>query len=207
MAYGSKGDIPVYYSEDDFLKKALTEKLENTYYKDNKQQTPLTADDFELRAGNPDAAVSGPTGVATGSEIGYESALKIALQKDVIVYDADGNQQEETALIEKLTQGLSEYTVYVNGYCYYSVPIRHFADSEVPLTNSTDINKNSQLGRYGIVRNHVYNVNINSIKALGKPVIDNTPEVPDKPDDKFEFLMDASINVLSWAVRNQNVDL
>ncbi len=207
VAYGSKGDIPVYYSEDDFLKKALTEKLENTYYKDNKQKTPLTADDFELRAGNPDATVSGPTGVATGSEIGYESALKIALQKDVIVYDADGNQQEETALIEKLTQGLSEYTVYVNGYCYYSIPIRHFTDLEVPLTNSTEINKNTQLGRYGIVRNHVYNVNINSIKALGKPVIDNTPEVPEKPDDKFEFLMDASINVLSWAVRNQNVDL
>lgn len=207
VAYGSKGDIPVYYSEDDFLKKALTDKLENTYYKDGEQTTPLTADDFELRAGNPDATVSGPTGVATGSEIGYESALKIALQKDVIVYDADGNQQEETALIEKLTQGLSEYTVYVNGYCYYSIPIRHFADSEVSLTNSTDINKNSQLGRYGIVRNHVYNVNINSIKALGKPVTDNTPEVPDKPDDKFEFLMDASINVLSWAVRNQNVDL
>ena len=73
--------------------------------------------------------------------------------------------------------------------------------------NSTDINKNSQLGRYGIVRNHVYNVNINSIKALGKPVTDNTSEVPEEPDDKFEFLMDASINVLSWAVRNQNVDL
>lgn len=207
VAYGSKGDIPVYYSEDDFLKKALTEKLENTYYKDDDQQTPLTADDFELRAGNPDETVSGPTGVATGSEIGYGSALKIALQKDVIVYDADGTRQEETALIEKLTQGLSEYTVYVNGYCYYSIPIRHFTDSEVSLTNSTDINKNSQLGRYGIVRNHVYNVNINSIKALGKPVTDNTPEVPDKPDDKFEFLMDASINVLSWAVRNQNVDL
>lgn len=207
MAYGSKGDIPVYYSEDDFLKKALTDKLENTYYKDDEQTTPLTADDFELRAGDSDAAVSGPTGVATGSEIGYESALKIALQKDVIVYDANGNKQQETELIGKLTKDLSEYTVYVNGYCYYSVPIRHFADSEVSLTNSTDINKNSQLGRYGIVRNHVYNVNINSIKALGKPVTDNTSEVPEEPDDKFEFLMDASINVLSWAVRNQNVDL
>ncbi len=207
VAYGLKGSSPVYYSEDDFLKKALTDKLENTYYKDGEQTTPLTADDFELRAGDSDAAVSGPTGVATGSEIGYESALKIALQKDVIVYDANGNKQQETELIGKLTKDLSEYTVYVNGYCYYSVPIRHFADSEVPLTNSTDINKNSQLGRYGIVRNHVYNVNINSIKALGKPVTDNTPEVPDKPDDKFEFLMDASINVLSWAVRNQNVDL
>lgn len=207
VAYGLKGSSPVYYSEDDFLKKALTDKLENTYYKDGEQTTPLTADDFELRAGDSDAAVSGPTGVATGSEIGYESALKIALQKDVIVYDANGNKQQETELIGKLTKDLSEYTVYVNGYCYYSVPIRHFADSEVPLTNSTDINKNSQLGRYGIVRNHVYNVNINSIKALGKPITDNTPEVPDKPDDKFEFLMDASINVLSWAVRNQNVDL
>ena len=207
VAYGSKGDIPVYYSEDDFLKKALTDKLENTYYKDDEQTTPLTADDFELRAGDSDAAVSGPTGVATGSEIGYESALKIALQKDVIVYDANGNKQQETELIGKLTKDLSEYTVYVNGYCYYSVPIRHFADSEVSLTNSTDINKNSQLGRYGIVRNHVYNVNINSIKALGKPVTDNTSEVPEEPDDKFEFLMDASINVLSWAVRNQNVDL
>lgn len=211
VAYGSKGDIPVYYSEDDFLKKALADKLKDTYYTTTDEpKEPLEASDFELKAVSSEETVLGPaaSGTSATEAIGYKSALKIALKDEVtIVYDADGNVKEKDELITELTTGLSEYTVYVDGYCYYSIPIRHFTDSEVSLTNSTEINKNSQLGRYGIVRNHVYNVNINSIKALGKPVTDNTPEVPDKPDDKFEFLMDASINVLSWAVRNQNVDL
>lgn len=211
VAYGSKGDIPVYYSEDDFLQKALADKLKDTYYTTTAEpKEPLEASDFELKAVSSEETVSRPatSGTPATETIGYKSALKIALKDEVkTVYDANGKEKEKDALITELTKDLSEYTVYVNGYCYYSIPIRHFTDSEVSLTNSTDINKNSQLGRYGIVRNHVYNVNINSIKALGKPVTDNTPEVPDKPDDKFEFLMDASINVLSWAVRNQNVDL
>ena len=208
VAYGLKGSSPVYYSEDNFLKLVLTEKLKDAYYKDNNKQTALTSDDFELKAKASAETVFGPTGAAAGGEIGYTLKPEIALKDEVkTVYDANGKEKEKDALITELTKDLSEYTVYVNGYCYYSIPIRHFTDLEVPLTNSTEINKNTQLGRYGIVRNHVYNVNINSIKALGKPVTDNTPEVPDKPDDKFEFLMDASINVLSWAVRNQNVDL
>lgn len=211
VAYGSKGDIPVYYSEDDFLKKALADKLKDTYYTTTDEpKEPLEASDFELKAVSSEETVLGPaaSGTPATETIGYKSALKIALRDEVkTVYDAGGNVKDKEKLITELTKDLSEYTVYVNGYCYYSVPIRHFADSEVPLMNSTDINKNSQLGRYGIVRNHVYNVNINSIKALGKPVTDNTSEVPEEPDDKFEFLMDASINVLSWAVRNQNVDL
>ena len=216
VAYGSKGDIPVYYSENDFLQKALADKLKETNYTvatattTTEPREPLKVSDFELKAENSEETVLGPaaSGTPATETIGYKSALKIALKDEVtIVYDAEGNVKEKGELITKLTQGLSEYTVYVDGYCYYSIPIRHFTDLEVPLTNSTEINKNTQLGRYGIVRNHVYNVNINSIKALGKPVTDNTPEVPDKPDDKFEFLMDASINVLSWAVRNQNVDL
>lgn len=211
VAYGSKGDIPVYYSEDDFLKKALADKLKDTYYTTTAApKEPLKVSDFELKAESSEETVLGPaaSGTPATEAIGYKSALKIALKDEVtMVYDADGNVKEKDELITELTTGLSEYTVYVDGYCYYSVPIRHFTDSEVSLENSTEINKNSQLGRYGIVRNHVYNVNINSIKALGKPVTDNTPEVPEKPDDKFEFLMDASIYVLSWAVRNQNVDL
>jgi len=213
VAYGSKGDIPVYYSENDFLQKALADKLKDTNYTvattTDERRKPKVSD-FELKAEGSEETVLGPaaSGTPATEAIGYKSALKIALKDEVtIVYDAEGNVKEKGELITKLTQGLSEYTVYVDGYCYYSIPIRHFTDLEVPLTNSTEINKNTQLGRYGIVRNHVYNVNINSIKALGKPVTDNTPEVPDKPDDKFEFLMDASINVLSWAVRNQNVDL
>lgn len=215
VAYGSKGDIPVYYSENDFLQKALADKLKDTNYTvatattTTEPREPLKVSDFELKAENSEETVLGPaaSGTPATGTIGYKSELKIALKDGLTVYKADGNVKDKEKLITELTKDLSEYTVYVNGYCYYSVPIRHFAESEVPLMNSTDINKNSQLGRYGIVRNHVYNVNINSIKALGKPVTDNTPEVPEEPDDKFEFLMDASINVLSWAVRNQNVDL
>lgn len=96
--------------------------------------------------------------------------------------------------------------IYYEGYCYYEIPIRHFTDQEVPL-DEDHINDLDQLGRYGIVRNHYYQLTINSIKNPGKPIEDDEITPDDDPDDLIEYYMDVTINVLSWAVRTQGVDL
>ena len=68
-----------------------------------------------------------------------------------------------------------------------------------------DSNKSDEyLGRYGVLRNNWYEINVQSIKSLGDP---NVTEVTPEPVDKKESYISVDINVLSWAKRSQNVDL
>lgn len=62
------------------------------------------------------------------------------------------------------------------------------------------------VGAFGVVRNHVYNITINSIASLGIGVFDPTVDII--PDDTVkEYYLGAKINILSWKVVNQGVDL
>ena len=60
-----------------------------------------------------------------------------------------------------------------------------------------------------MVRNHVYALDVTSIKNLGMGVFDPEEEiVPDDPfnEDKL-YQVGANIKILSWKVVNQNVEL
>lgn len=87
---------------------------------------------------------------------------------------------------------------------YYATLIRHFNDSETPWDASAPTYALKHLGRYGVVRNNWYDINITSISGPGDPEI-TTPS--EDPDDQAEGYVRAEINVLSWAKRSQNVDL
>lgn len=104
----------------------------------------------------------------------------------------------------------SRISYYKNGdNYYYSSLIRHFQDGEgvgIPtsgIASATDYTL-KHLGRYGVVRNNWYEININSISGPGNPVI---PEPGEDPDDTAEGYINCTINILSWAKRSQNVDL
>lgn len=87
---------------------------------------------------------------------------------------------------------------------YYATLIRHFDDSETPWDASAPTYALKHLGRYGVVRNNWYDINITSISGPGDSEI-TTPS--EDPDDQAEGYVRAEINVLSWAKRSQNVDL
>lgn len=87
---------------------------------------------------------------------------------------------------------------------YYATLIRHFYDDETPWSDGESYGI-QHLGRYGIVRNNWYEINVTSISGPGEPGIVK-PETGD-PDDKTEGYIRAEINVLSWAKRSQGVDL
>lgn len=113
---------------------------------------------------------------------------------------------------------------YNNGEVYYSVLIKHFGDRLTPWNagewgtdeskkpQSGDVNKiypsanrnNNYLGRYGVVRNNWYEINLNKINKIGTPDIDYDK---DTPDDELNSYISVSINILSWAKRKQDVDL
>lgn len=98
---------------------------------------------------------------------------------------------------------------YKDGVCYYDAFIRHFSDDEAPL-KSTDGNTDAKqedadlLGRYGVVRNNWYVLNVNSVKGIGDSTV---PELPAEPVDAEEFFLSVEINIMPWVMRTQNVDL
>lgn len=96
---------------------------------------------------------------------------------------------------------------YKGGVCYYQTFIRHFTDKECPWTKGdeqTGDNSKKYLGRYGVLRNNWYVLNVKSISGIG----DSTyPELPEEPIDEEEFYLSVDINILAWAKRTQDVDL
>lgn len=97
---------------------------------------------------------------------------------------------------------------YKGGVCYYNVYIRHFDDEQTPLpndfTNANDYDA-STLGRWGVVRNNWYELTVKSVSGPGEPDI---PEVDDDdPADEQNQYINCDINILSWAVREQEIDL
>lgn len=97
---------------------------------------------------------------------------------------------------------------YKGGVCYYDAFIRHFNDDEAPLEkNGTDTKIEEDkdlLGRYGVVRNNWYVLNVNSVKGIGDSTV---PELPAEPVDAEEFFLSVEINIMPWAKRTQDVDL
>lgn len=133
----------------------------------------------------------------------------------------DGTTETTGEIFNIIKNHFGEIAVYKDGIAYYPVLIKHFGDQLTPWnTWETDPNKPSAgginqiypttnrdanyLGRYGVVRNNWYELNIKSVKRPGKPGI-NTPD--NTPDDELESYISVSINILSWAKRSQSVDL
>ncbi len=108
--------------------------------------------------------------------------------------------------LQKVNDAIGSIKVYKGGICYYWARVRHFNDFSESWNgnNHTTYTEAYDLGRYGIVRNNWYRVNINTVKNPGEPTID----VPtNRLDDENNYYIDCDINILSWAYRSQDIDL
>lgn len=138
----------------------------------------------------------------TGSETDQLKSYEVrpVLKAGVKVYKkkSDGSGSFETTDSNNELNALlaqSPVQVRTDGMTYYYTPIRHLAQNK------------TEMGYYGVVRNHSYRITINTISGFGTPVY-NPDEiiVPVIPKDTETFLA-ARINVLSWRVVTSNVDL
>lgn len=108
------------------------------------------------------------------------------------------------------------------GEVYYYAIIRHFEndqlfgedkdwelkyDNYVSIPSSETIKGDLYLlGRYGVVRNNWYEVIVSKVSGPGEPVPPTpTPNTPDDP--KAKLMLDAKVNILSWAKRSHDYDL
>lgn len=192
------------------------------YYKENengstdvngKKYSPLSAEDFTCTYNTVEEKK-----ITFGEEstvIGYEDAeLQVKLENsDMVLYTiTDGQASEASKAPAKINEAIKKAltdnppTVYYNGYCYYVVPIRHFAKGEVADYTGGEYQPN-HLGRYGIVRNNYYQITINDITQPGEPITDPTVDPSIDKDDETNYRINVSIKVLSWKIRTQEVTL
>ena len=85
--------------------------------------------------------------------------------------------------------------VYKNGMTYYWTDIKHLGAS-------------GKTSEYGVVRNHVYKVNITDITGYGTPVYNGASDFInlEKPEDIVTYVS-AQINILSWRVVANDYEL
>ncbi len=128
---------------------------------------------------------------------------------------------------------LSDITEFTDAITYYSIPVMHFGDFYTPWNTAIDAGEEDSiegvetkdvynggyswnsptedhaskyLGRYGMVRNNWYELNITAIKALGSPTIpDNYDHLSDDYNEVKKYFA-IEIHTLSWAKRSQNVE-
>lgn len=131
----------------------------------------------------------------------------VALKEGVTLYARSGSEGNYT--FEQITD-LSTFNTtletesgdaigYKGGLMYYNIPIEHLNNSSVGEDGAIPEAK------YGVVRNHHYNVTINKLEKIGKGIYD--PKEVIVPGDKDTYYVGAIINILSWKIVNQSVDL
>lgn len=101
-------------------------------------------------------------------------------------------------------------STYPDGATYYIARIKHFGDTYTPWISGNpaygpDTNNNKWLGRYGVLRNNWYELQVNSVSGPGYPTI--PPVKPTTPDDESENYISCTIKILDWAKRVQDIDL
>lgn len=121
-----------------------------------------------------------------------------------------------TDILRDVNKTVKNITKYAGGYVYYPVRIKHFGDELTPWAQAYDSHittgviypatdkEQRYLGRYGVVRNNWYELEVNSIKGIGYAVIPPSNKVP---DDVLDQYISVKINILSWAKRVQKEDL
>ena len=157
---------------------------------------------------NANYPATGTLSIGTGLTSGKEIST-VADIKDLIKSTETGELTDNQANA-LLTEAGNSIKFYKGGVTYYyATVIKHFGDeapvaSDEVINEATDYTEEGHLGRYGVVRNTWYELQINSVSGPGEPEI---PEIPTTPPDKKESYINCEINILSWAKRSQGVDL
>lgn len=196
--YGNK------YIGEESLRTAVANTLKYTlFYKESEDKyVGIMPEDLQCVAGGTGAA---PTGV-DANEVYFQLSTageekdwhKLVNGEYMPVANDTANDANSVTATNGYLKTIQPGILYKNGETFYYVDIKHLG-----APNS--------LAEYGVVRNHIYNIVINSIGGYGSPIyIGNsnlvTPGYPDTPDAEETFVS-AQINILSWRLVNQEVDI
>lgn len=176
--------------------------------------------------GNADVTLNNSTDYTTSAMVKVTNfSVKITATQS-----ADGTEKTYTLAandVADLNAALkNNVTKYEGGIAYYPIRIKHFGNELTPWNNyhetenagghqakagdvygwtdNQDKATASFLGRYGVLRNNWYELEVSSITGIGEPRV---PKVTSDPDDEMKQFISVNINILSWAKRVQKEDL
>ena len=175
----------------DNLKKTFVKEI-SRYYK----KVPVAAGEPDKYVNLDPSDITFTTTAPSGTQAKDYEVFATLAKPDITLYEQKGgvwNEVTDKSVVYNMLQG-TPAEVRKGGMAYYYTTIKH-------------LGKKGKLGEYGIVRNHSYQISLNSIKGFGTPVYN--PEkiiVPAIPSNDKTYLA-AKINVLSWRVVPSTVDL
>ncbi len=191
-ASGNPVEVVNWYGKDyvgeDALKTVVANTLKNTYFSgDGVTFTGLTPSDIKCVARDP----QDENAYEVYFQLSGTGATKIWYKYENGSY----NKINANADLDAVLAAVQPALVYKNGMTYYWTDIKHLG---APASTA----------EYGVVRNHVYKVNITDITGYGTPVYSPTLDfiTPDKPEDIVTYVA-AQINILSWRVVANDYEL
>lgn len=207
------------YAPKDDAGNSLADAADGTFYTIGNMTTILN--ETKLKAAVD--AVANPV-LPTGYHIDYTNIKKkgshvITLED---IKDATGATLDAatgTAIVNEINNklgltdggGRAEAMVGINTYkkgvTYYIARVKHFGDALTPWSSgkSYGTDNTSYLGRYGMLRNNWYELQVGNVYGPGYPGV--PPVDPTLPDDENEKYLSVSVKILSWAKRSDTVDL
>lgn len=145
---------------------------------------------------------------AAGNDITAAGNHEIKASNITVTGHGAITDEEVKAINDKVgltkTAGIS---TYANGESYYIARIKHFGDDLTPWTSGESYGDYNlkYLGRYGMLRNNWYELDVQSVSGPGYP---DVPEVkPSTQDDEDDKYIKVSVKILDWAKRSQSIDL
>ena len=190
-------EIATWYGNDYIGEAALRTVVANTlasqlYYLEGTDYKSIVADDLKVVEANE-------TNPNTQAQVkAYHVFFQLCdagVAKEWYTYStAEGFKAASDDAVNVILGGVEPALLYKGGQTYYYTNIKH-------LPSTVDATQ------YGVVRNHVYKVNINTITGFGTPVYDGTTMFdPETPKDVTTYVS-AEVRILSWRVVEHGYDL
>lgn len=194
-------------------------ETDGTFYTIGNMTTILKKADLETTVNNaatsvlPGCTVDYTNLETGGSHVITLADIKYGTPSAVLEAEKLYGTKKGTEIVKEINDKLGlkagvGINTYLNGVTYYIARIKHFGNDLTPWAagNATYGGKNLEwLGRYGVLRNNLYDLTINTISGPGYP---NVPEVkPTDPDDEDTKYISVSVKILDWAKRSSTLDL
>lgn len=179
------------YTEQNFLNRILSQLNMPLYTKSGSEYTQIATSDLAVvntYDGTVDMALTAEAAAKTwyvknGAEYSVCDVATINKQFDALDIKAD---------------------YYKSGMMYYCVPIEHLRNGKVTYNDDLSVSVNE--ADYGVVRNHHYVLSINKIQNLGTAVYNPDEQIIPVVESPT-YYVGAKVNILSWKVVNQSVEL
>ena len=187
-----------YYTAEGFLAEvAKLYDVTKYYVKNGDGYRALVAEDLTLAYNTTTTDIK-----VGGSAIQDYQAVPALASTITEVYTLDAGEYVPANLdnVKAAINGIVKVNYWREGRAYFYTNIEHGGAG-------CGVTEGGNEAQYGIVRNHLYRLTLTSIEGFGTPAPGDKPIDPTKPEDDDETYLAAQVEILSYKVVTQDVNL